>query len=199
MALPLYPQLKMTLEKWLMQIFERAARQELGPFAESPRFIQHEGTTHRYNTVEGQERSTNYQEIMLEFGLDRAQIVDMEFDDLLKLVIEKGREFGGQRARYHYQVINEVTEETGNVVDAKGQPVTLELLFEMFEGLHVAFDERGNPRLPTIVIHPNMAPRFQELVQQADADEASKVRMAEIIERKRKEWNEEQDRRKLVD
>lgn len=199
MTLPLYPQLKMTLEKWLLQIMDRAARQELGPFGESPRFIQHEGTTHRYNTTDGQERRTDYHEGMVEFRLGRSDIASMEVDGILELVIEKGRELGVQQAQYHYQVLNSVTEETGNVVDTQGQPITLDLLFETFEKLHVSFDDHGIPRMPTIVIRPEMAPRFQQLIQEASADEAIKGRMIEIIERKRKEWNEEQNRRKLVD
>lgn len=199
MALPLYPQLKIELSDWFLEIVEGAARSELGPFADSPRFIQHEGTTHNYTTVQGDERSSDYQDMQVEAELRLSEVPSMDFASVLRLLIEKGRELGAQQARYHFGVLNEVIEETGNIVDGKGQPVTLDLLLETIEKLHISFDDAGNPRMPTIIVGPRMAPRFQEIMRKADSDENAKARLNEIMERKRVEWDEEQDRRKLVD
>lgn len=195
MALPLYPQLKKSLENMFLELLEGASRQELGPFNESPRFIQHEGTTHSYNTAEGEERQTEYQDMMVELQLSSSELANMTLGDAVKLVVEKGHEIGAQQARYHFGMLSKIIEEAGSTVNG---PLTLNRLFEVLEKLYIHFDDLGNPRWPTMVVHPNVTPRLRELARELEAEEA-KTRLSNIIERKREEWNEEQDRRKLVD
>ena len=179
MALPLYPQLKEGLERMLLDLLEAASRQELGPFNESPRFIQHEGTTHSFNTVDGEERQTEYQDMSVELTLSFSELANMNFGDALRLAVEKGHEIGVQQARYHYGMLNQIIEESGNVVDG---PLTLDRLFELLERMHISFDNLGNPRWPTMVVHPNMALPVQELAREMETDEA-KARLTEIIGR----------------
>jgi len=195
MALPLYPHLKEDLEDLLMDMAAAAAREELGPFKESPRFIQHEGSRHLYSTIDGEEGETEYQELMVERTFSSSEIASLSFEDALNLVIEKGREMGAQQARYHYARLDQIVADAGTTVSG---PLTLDSFFEMLERAFISFDYEGNPRMPTMVIHPNMTPRIQELAEEMERDEA-KARLAEIMERKREQWNEEQDRRKLVD
>jgi len=195
MALPLYPQLKEGLEKMFLDLIYAASQQELGPFAESPRFTQHEGSSHSYNTVDGEERSTDYQEFMIEFELSAADFMNMELGDVIRLVMQQAREFGSQQSRYHYARLDQIIEEVGNKVTG---PLTLDKFFEAIEQLFIPFDDSGNPQWPTLVINPNTAPRVRELAQAMETDEA-KARLAEVIERKREQWDEEQSRRKLVD
>lgn len=196
MALPLYPKLKGNLEAMLMELFEAAVRHELGPFRESPRLMQHEGNNHTYSTVHGDVRATDYQDMMVEFQLNTSDLPDMDFQDVLNLVVAKGNEFGGQQATYHFGNLDKIIEESGNVVEG---PMTLNAVLETLDKIHISFDDAGNPSLPTIVVHPNLIPRIREIMSDADTNDEAKARMKAIIERKRREWNEEQDRRKLVD
>jgi hypothetical protein len=111
------------------------------------------------------------------------------------MVVEKGREMGAQQARYHYGQLDQIITEVGNTVSG---PLTLDKYFETFEKIFISFDADGNPRMPTMVIHPDMTPLVEKLAEEMKTDEA-RARFAELIERKREQWNEEQDRRKLVD
>jgi hypothetical protein len=194
-VLPLYPRLKESLESLFLDMAIAASRQELGPFNESPRFIQHEGTSHSYNTMDGQERQTEYQDMSVEELLSSSDIANMSLADALRLAVKTGRQLGVQQARYHYGMLNQIIEEAGNTVSG---PLTLDTFFETIERIFITFDDYGNPHMPTMVAHPNMTPRVQELERALETEEA-KARLAEIMDRKREQWDEEQDRRKLVD
>lgn len=199
MALPLYPQLKIELENWFLEIMRDAARKQLGPFRQSPRFIQHEGERHTYNTIQGEERTTDYQNMGVEITINLRDIPGMTLEDALKLITEKGAELGSMEARYHFQRLNDIISEVGNIVEGQGGPITFDLWMEMFEKLHVAFDDYGRPQMPTMVIPPHMRQSFEDMMREAAADESARDRLLKALEQKWKEWNEEQDRRKLVD
>lgn len=81
-----------------------------------------------------------------------------------------------------FSTLTQVTDFTGNVVDGKGKGLSHEMLIEMLEKIHIDFDQDGNPLLPSIVIHPDMAKNFEKL--KADED-LYKSRFDEIINRKR--------------
>jgi hypothetical protein len=195
MALPLYPQVKRDLEDFLLDLAKNSARQQLGPFMESPRHTQHEGSRHTFNTVDGVEDETEYHEFKAEQLLSSSEIANLDFGDALKLVIEKGRELGQEEARYHFRKIDEIVTQIGNTVSG---PLTVETFFASLEKMFFTFDMQGNPRLPTIVVPPGLESKLQQLHRDLDTDE-SKTRFARLIELKREQWNEEQNRRKLVD
>jgi hypothetical protein len=93
-----------------------------------------------------------------------------------------------------FSTISQVSDFTGNVIDGKGKGVTHELLIEMLEKIHIDFDRDGNPIMPSIVIHPDMAKTFEKL----KADEGLyKSRIDKIINRKREAYYAEKGRRGL--
>ncbi|MGW1324264.1 hypothetical protein ACWD64_17220 [Streptomyces antibioticus] len=199
MTLPLYPKLKIELEDWFMEVFKGAVQKELGVFSESPHFIQHEGTSHSYETVDGEERETDYHSMTAEIPMSSIDVADRRLDEILLLLIEKGEEFGRRQAQFHFGRLNEIIEQAGNVIDGKGQKLTLDLLLKTIEQVHISFDEDENPRMPTMVMHPDMAPRIQEIIREVEADETAQEKFHEVMTRKLGEWREEQNRRKLVD
>lgn len=93
-----------------------------------------------------------------------------------------------------FSTLFQVTDFTGNVVDGKGKGVSFEMLIEMLEKIHIDFDQEGNPLLPSIVIHPDMAKSFEKLI----ADESTyKPIIDEIINRKREAYYAEKGCRGL--
>jgi hypothetical protein len=199
MTLPLYPKFKKDLESWLMTIMKGAVREALGPIGEAPRFTQHEGDTHSYMTVDGDQRTTDYQNIGVEIEIDRSNIPNMSFEDILRLTVSKGRELGAQQAEYHYGVINNVIEESGNVVHAGGEPLTIDHLLGVIEQMQISFDPDGNPRIPSIIANPETGSRVKQILAEAEQDAEARARLQQIIENKRREWDEAESRRKLVD
>lgn len=201
MALPKYPELKSSLEKMVLRYFETKAREELGPFKDVRRFAQHEGRRLVHNTQDNTEkrRETDYKEAKVEYEIKYEDLVKMKPEDVLQLVTDKAQEFGGQQARINYQVLDDTTKETGNVVDAGGKPLTLDLFLDTISKISIGFDKFGNPQMPTLVIHPSQEEKYRKLMEEADNDETAKQRMKDIIAAKKKEYDAEQASRKLVD
>ncbi len=201
MALPKYPELKSSLEKMVLNYFETQAREELGPFKDVRRFTQHEGRRLVHNTQDdtNKRKETDYKEARVEYALKYEDVIKMKPEDVLKLVAKKAKEFGGQQARINYQVLDETTKETGNVVDAGGKPLSIDLFLDTISKISIAFDKFGNPQMPTMVIHPNQEEKYRKLMEEADNDPVAKQRMKDIIAQKKKEYDAEQASRKLVD
>jgi hypothetical protein len=109
-----------------------------------------------------------------------------------------GRQMGEKQVRATYEDLNKVTQETGNVIDAKGT-LTADVFFAAIEKIWIEFDSDGKPRLPTMVVHPHQAEDWKKLGELMDADPANAQRMEEIISRKKEEWRERESSRKLVD
>jgi hypothetical protein len=63
----------------------------------------------------------------------------------------------------------------------------------MLEKMYIEFDEEGQPKLPSLVMHPNLYEKVKEI---KPTKEQEKTR-AEIIERKRSEYNAQKRTRRL--
>ena len=92
------------------------------------------------------------------------------------------------------ETMSKVTEGTGNVIDAGGQQVSFELIYEMLERIEFSVDENDELIMPSLLIHPNQAEKLQELGPLTSDQER---RMAELKQRKREEALARRRRRRL--
>lgn len=201
MALPKYPELKSSLEKMVLNYFQTQAREELGPFKDVRSFTQHEGRVLVHNTQDDTDKrkETGYKEVKVNYALKYEDVIKMKPEDVFKLVAEKAKDFGGQQARINYQVLDETTKEAGNVVDAGGKPLSIDLFLDTISKISIGFDKFGNPQMPTMVIPESQSDKYRKLIEEAENDETAKQRMEAIMAEKKKEYDAEQARRKLVD
>ena len=201
MALPKYKEIKAIIEKSVSKRFRDVSRQEMRPFNESPNFIQHEGKTLIHNTLDDQasQQTMSYQMAKVEYRFEHAKIPEMTPEEVFEIVDQKAKDMGAQMAKYHFEVLNKVIKKTGNSVDAKGQKLSPDLFLETISKISIAFDKDGKPKLPTIVISPKTADQWKRVMAEAEADPNHKAKFDTIIEQKKKEFDAEQARRKLVD
>lgn len=57
--------------------------------------------------------------------------------------------------------MSKVTEGTGNVVDAGGEELSFELIYEMLEKVEVSVDENDELVMPSLLMHPNQAEKLR--------------------------------------
>lgn len=95
--------------------------------------------------------------------------------------------------------IETAIEEVGNVVDARGQPLSEGLVLKMFETIDHEFEPDGTWKPPTLVASPQA---FDRLVKNADAHGSSSGEFNEslrkILEKKRDDFLRREDDRILV-
>lgn len=95
--------------------------------------------------------------------------------------------------------VDQVTEKAGNVTDARGKPFSPELLLDALERIELSFDETGNAKMPTMIMHPSLLESIKGKVPEWEQDPAYRRRLAEIIERQRTAWIDRENRRLLAD
>ncbi|MBR7826632.1 hypothetical protein KDK95_09975 [Actinospica sp. MGRD01-02] len=198
MTLPLYPQLKLKIEKLLDTQARAAARGQLGMFAPIPRSKQHEGNRLQYTTIDGAVKAAEYQRAAAACTIELADIPTMSLDDAVALARKRGEELGVQQAKFNFESFNQAVEEVGNSVQMNGQPLTVEAALQLFEKMQLPFDAAGRPLMPTWHTGPDLEASVADVLRQLNEDPAAQARLQEIVDRKREEWNAEQDRRKLV-
>jgi hypothetical protein len=87
--------------------------------------------------------------------------------------------------------MSKVTEGTGNVVNAGGQPLSFEVFYEMLEKLEFSLDENDELVMPSMVVHPDTAVKLQALPpltpeQQSKLDELKQQKTEDALARRRR-------------
>src|SRR5689334_13422049 len=62
----------------------------------------------------------------------------------LRAVHEMSTELAQKMTKRMFETISEAVEQVGNAVDAKGQPLSPDLIIEMLEKMELSFDDEGN-------------------------------------------------------
>lgn len=93
-----------------------------------------------------------------------------------------------------FQQIGDLCSAAGNVVDAAGAPLSFDQILDMLERIEISFDEEGQPKMPTLVMHPDMVAKVAQLPPPMPAQLR---RQAGIMETKRKEFDARKRHRQL--
>jgi putative lipoic acid-binding regulatory protein len=165
-----FPEIKKDISRDLLKIFKNSVNSESRILENMQKTMQHEGTSGTYSSVEGTIRNKDYQQMKVEFEILYSELPNLEIVDAIRIVQEKGKEMGEQLGKYTFSTVEQVTNETGNVVDAKGKPFSLGMMFELLEKMEIPFDMNDNPHMPTVVIHPNQMDRIREEIQREEIE-----------------------------
>lgn len=138
--------------------------------------------------------SPYYRSIPVQVGatLSLDEILDFDVPAYLGQLSQMADDWGGQLVKGAFTHISEVSDATGNTIDATGRDFG-DVMLDALEGLELSFDESGDPVLPTIAMHPNTAAKLTG----KDLTPQQKQRMAEILERKKEEHRASQRRPEL--
>ena len=145
------------------------------------------------------EKQSSYDLVQSEVKISRAEMIQKGLAAYLERVTPAAMDMQRQQVQKIFKKIEEVTNATGNVLDAKGQPPTPELLLAALDKVWIDFDDNGNPRLPTMFSGTEAAPKMRDALNKLQTEEPYKKKHDDLIEKKRKEWNDRESHRKLVD
>jgi hypothetical protein len=119
---------------------------------------------------------------------------DFNLEKICCDIYEFSQSFLEDMAKTLFATITQISDFTGNVVDGKGKKLSHEMMLEMLEKIHIDFDEEGNPKFPSLVIHPDMAKSLEKLKSE---EPLYKEKYEEIISRKREAYYAEKGSRRL--
>lgn len=103
------------------------------------------------------------------------------FDEIHVAIANAGADFSSQMTKSMLQHISDLCDATGNVVDTGRQSIW-EAQLEALETVEISFGPDGDPRLPSLVIHPDTADSMGE------PPEDFRERYEAIVRRRRDEW-----------
>lgn len=98
-----------------------------------------------------------------------------------------------------FQFFAETVEEAGTAFNARGQPLSAELILQSYEKLEFTFDNKGRWRMPQPIFHSSLKPRFDHEWKRLHTEPELRQKMQKLIYRKKEEWDVQQANRKLVD
>ena len=92
-----------------------------------------------------------------------------------------GAAMRSEMARHVFARMDEIAEENGMVVDARGAPFSADLFVEGLEKMDIDFDAQGNAIMPAYVVHPSKMEKICAVLDTAEAKE----KIATVIAKKK--------------
>jgi len=116
-----------------------------------------------------------------------------KIDDYTRFLVDLSESQRKSLARHFFKSISEITDATGRSVNAKGKPLTVDMILELLEKVEFGFDDDGNPQYPTLVLPPAAIKKLKELKFTPEQEQ----RWKQIIEGNRARFNASKRTRRL--
>ncbi|WP_306142619.1 hypothetical protein [Roseibium sp. MMSF_3412] len=191
------PQLENEIEELVSRFVEHETKVRSPGIGEVPRHRVFEGDQSAIIRPDGENDDTDFREFSATSRIPSNKILYSTFDEILKYFVPVAEALASHQATMFFEVIDQTTKKTGNIIDWKGNPLSFETILEALEKVQIDFDEDGKPSMPTMVISPSMRPKIEELMSDPKRPEFER-KQKEIIEKKRLEWRDREANRTLV-
>ncbi len=119
-------------------------------------------------------------------------------NEIKQKLITMAKDMASAQSKYFFKTMNELIDDAGISVDAKGKKFSIELFLQGLEAIEIDFNADGTPHYPTLVMHPSMEKIAYEEIKKIEEDPEIKKRHDAILQRKRNEWIARENNRKLV-
>lgn len=126
-----------------------------------------------------------------EWRVSVEDVVGFDVDKFIADVYGVADKTGGQMVRAFLELVSDVSEEYGNVVDGAGRDF-FDVFAESLETIDITFDDNGRPNL-TVVMHPDEMDKLRGKKPTPEQE----ARLNAILERRWEEWRAARRRRDL--
>lgn len=197
-----FPKEKEKVKKFYTDVI-KIKKDLLSPTALASRVRVFEGHKHLLVREDGTYEESEYSPIGEEIKFDIKEIENMAqantLDPLYKKFDELAEKIASKEAKMFYGKIDQTLEKTGGIVSAKGRPF-FEVFFECIEKIEIDFDENGKPEFPTLIINPETEEKIklQDKLKEIETDQSYNKRFKEILDKKREDFRDRENSRKLV-
>ena len=192
--LPDFPRIKRKVDESLTKYLQNLVRANplLSKIKEQPFF---EGNRLSSGVRSGE---SVFEQISVQAPVKRKDIIEKGLKVYFKSIPLMAEEVIKQKTKLLFAKIDQSTHETGNIVDLKGKPLTPDRFLELLGKMSIDFDDTGSPHIPTLVVSPEIGIQLKQKFAEWEKNPVHRQKFQELIESKRKEWNDRESNRKLV-
>jgi hypothetical protein len=201
--LPDFLELKAELSDFISEFFQQRVSHHLGALSEIGRQTVFEGpvdANYGQQLVRdtGEVESFGLNPISTEISIPLNRLPEMTLDEVLMKVDETAQDFAKELAQFHYKRMSEILAGTETSIDAKGRKLSAELILEFFSKMDIDFDQRGNPKMPTVHLHPKLRDAYNLAINELASEPELRREFERMLIQKKEEWRGREADRKLV-
>jgi hypothetical protein len=192
--LPDFPKVRSEATRILEAWFEGRRGQRLGIMQQMKNVVMHEGHRTSLHRWDGSVEQKPMKKLGAPIRLMREDLEEKGFGAVLEALDKTAQDIADKQGKFFIQRLKETLEEAGQTIEAKGQPLTFDLVLDLLEKIEFDFDEHGQPIWPSALSGPSLA----EKAKAWTITDEQKQRLEAIVERKRITWRDREGDRKLV-
>jgi hypothetical protein len=127
-----------------------------------------------------------------EFRVHGDIVRDTDIEEFLPIILKVVDEYVSAMGSTFANIARDITDATGNTIDAGGRPLSWDLIIDGLEQKEIAFDKDGRMN-ETLVMNPKTA----ALLASIEMTPAQTARLERVLQKKRDEWDAKQRTRRL--
>jgi hypothetical protein len=127
-----------------------------------------------------------------EYALHIDAIRETDVDAFIMAICGVAEQYAAAMGATLLRTAEDITDATGNTIDAGGRPLSWDLILDAYEGTEIAFDDDGQPTTQLV-----MNPKTAMLLRAMEKTPEQERRYQEIMQRKKDAWDAQQRPRRL--
>jgi hypothetical protein len=124
-------------------------------------------------------------ELKMEFSVEVQDAIHGQVESTIVAIDHAAEQAVKSVMEHFYAYHTRLCEAAGTKTDAKGQPISHDLMLASLEKVDIEFDQDGNALFPTMVMHPSMAEQLRRLPPPTENQIKA---FNDLIERKRNDY-----------
>jgi hypothetical protein len=191
--LPEFPRTEQAAFAVWKKVLFRAASNSNPLVSEVPIRVQEEGSR---AFVGGSE--IDYKKVTVTENYEREEGTGLPTERYFQAAINLGRKLADHQARDIFAAMSS-EPSAGFAVDFSNEHTSFDWILGQIEKMDVRFDSDGNPKLPTFYGPPEVIELINKMTNPKNLTASQLTRFSEVIAQKRREYNERQAGRRLVE
>jgi hypothetical protein len=127
-----------------------------------------------------------------EFRVHGDIVRNTDVEEFLPIILKVVDEYVSAIGSTFVDIARDITDATGNTIDAGGRPLSWDVIIDGLEQKEIAFDKDGRMN-ETLVMNPKIA----ALLASIEMTPAQTARLERVLQKKRDQWDAKQRTRRL--
>jgi hypothetical protein len=141
-----------------------------------------------YRTREGTDLDLPPRLTQFQLSMSEELIRDTDVAAFVDQMDQAAEDYARQLVGHMLATTSAITQATGNVLDAAGEPLSFEHIYQLLDRMEFGLDEEDQLVMPSLVMHPDTAARLEQPTaeQRARLNALKERKLREALARRRR-------------